>query len=76
MTDSYPTAIYFVQKKSEYTSFVGHLCKLAAFGYTLGLDVMFVTKDVTDEAPPELRVPGLWVKYSDAHWEKVGRPLS
>lgn len=73
MTDtSYPTAIYFVEKRPEHFTFIGHLVRLATFGVTLGLDAMLITGNVPDTAPPELHSPGLWVKYSDGHWEGVG----
>lgn len=73
MTEAHPTAIYFVQKRPEHLTFIGYLIRLATFGITLGLDVMLITGDVPDTAPSELQSPGLWVKYSDGHWEGVGQ---
>lgn len=67
-----PTCIYFVRRPSEYLTFIGHVLKIAAFGYSLGLDIMLVTKNVPDNAPPAFRRPGVWVEYSDRHFEKVG----
>ena len=72
MTEPHPQAIYFVQRPTEYLTFVGHLVKLAAFGYNLGLDVMFVTENPPVNAPPAFSQPGVWVEYSDKSLESVG----
>ena len=72
MTTSYPTAVYFVQKQPEYLVFVGQLIKLVTLGYSLGLDVMLVTKDVPINAPAHFYHPGVWVEYSDKSVELVG----
>ena len=72
MTELHPTAIYFIQRPSEYASFVGHLCRIAAFGYTLGVDIMFVGKNLPENAPGYFHRPGLWVEYSDKSVKLVG----
>ena len=72
MDEVVPQAIYFVQRSSEYLTFIGHVLKMAAFGYTLGLDVMFVTENPPDNAPRAFSCPGVWVEYSDRHLESVG----
>ena len=69
--EPHPTCLYFVQKNSEYVSFVGHLCKIATFGYTLGLDVMLVGKDLPENAPAYFYRPGIWVEYSDKNVELI-----
>lgn len=71
MNNTYPTCIYFVRRPSEYVTFVGRLCKIAALGYNLGLDVMLVT-DIPRNAPPAFSCPGIWVEYSDKSFQSVG----
>ncbi len=75
MTKPYPTSVYFVRKPSEYLTFIGRMIQIAAFGYTLGLDVMFVGEDLPENAPVHFHHPGLWVEYSDKSVELVGKSL-
>ena len=73
MTELYPTCIYFVRKRSEYLTFIGHLCKIAALGYNFGLDAMLVSENnVPQNAPPAFSCPGIWVEYSDKSLQSVG----
>ena len=72
MTEPHPQAIYFVQRPTEYLTFVGCLVKMAVLGYRLGIDVMFVTENPPANAPSAFSCPGVWVEYSDKHLESVG----
>ena len=72
MSAIFPQTIYFVQKRAEHLSFIGHMVRIAALGFNLGLDVMLVTKNVPANAPPAFSQPGVWVQYSDEHFEMVG----
>ncbi|MBC8490845.1 MAG: hypothetical protein H8D45_32930 [Bacteroidetes bacterium] len=73
MNNIYPTCIYFVRRPSEYVTFVGRLCKIAALGYNLGLDAMLVTEsNIPRNAPPAFSCPGIWVEYSDKSFQSVG----
>ncbi len=69
---TYPTCIYFVQRKNEYLTWVGHLCKMAALGFSLGVDAMLVPGVPPDNAPREFSYPGIWVEYSDKSFQSVG----
>ncbi len=72
--EAYPTCIYFVQRKTEYLTWVGHLCKMTALGYSFGIDAMLISDTPPDNAPPELAHPGVWVEYSDKSFQSVGLP--
>ncbi len=69
---AHPICIYFVQRKSEHLTWVGHLCKMAALGYSLGIDTVLIPDTPPDNAPPELAYPGVWVEYSDKSLQSVG----
>jgi len=72
MIEKYPKAIYFVQKYSEYLSFVAYLLKLAWSGYILGLDVAVVGKDLPENVPDCFYHPGIWIEYSDGSFQPMG----